>query len=183
MQTADGQAAAFFPPDSLQPSTAATQIRLRLEPVSQPPEPPPGYAIRGNVYRLTATEEPTQAEVGIAKPYQLTIEVPPGAFDVLQLYDGANWQALQTNFESDRFPTVRLSALGMVAGTAHSGQATAQGSAFNALLAGVIIAVVAAGVGVTLLLARKFQPGPAPAVASAPRKRAKKGRPKSRSKR
>src|SRR5712692_3555517 len=89
---AGGQAAAIFPPGSLQPSAAASQIRLRLEPVTDPPEPPKGYSIVGNVYRVLVIEEPTQAQLGLTKPYQLTMEIPPGPFDVLQLYDGTNWQ-------------------------------------------------------------------------------------------
>jgi len=183
VQTADGQAAAIFPPGSLEPSAGASQIRLRLEPVTHPPNPPIGYSIIGNVYRVSAIEEPAEVAVGIAKPYQLTMEVPPGPFDVLQFYDGTNWQVLQTNFESDRFPTVKLSALGDVAGTVQSSHAAALDSASNLLRRGLIIAAVVAGIGFSLLWARRLRPRAAPAGAPGRRRKGKKGRPKSRSKR
>jgi len=182
VQTADGQAAAIFRPGSLQPSAAASQIRLRLEPVTDPPEPPKGYSIVGNVYRVLVIEEPTQAQLGLTKPYQLTMEIPPGPFDVLQLYDGTNWQVLQTNFESDRFPRVKLSALGEVAATVRSSHAAALESASNLLRTGLIIATLVAAIGLLLLWARRHRRGAAPAAAPGPRKKRKKGRPKSRSK-
>lgn len=183
VQTADGQAAAFFPPGSLQPSAGASQIRLRLDLVIHPPTPPDGYSLVGNVLQVTVIEEPSQSPMSIVKPYQLTIEIPPGPFDVLQLYDGTNWQVLQTNFESDRYPTVKLSAVGEVAATVRTSHTAALDNASNLIRTGLIIAAVVAAVGLGLLWAFRRRPRPAARAAPANRRGGKKGRPRSRSRR
>jgi hypothetical protein len=122
VQTGDAQVVVFFGVGSLKVSPAATSVTVRVEPVKNPPSPPPGYQIQGNVYRITATEQPGGAPA-TATTYHLTMRIPPGPFKELQFYDGTSWSPLKTNRppNGDLYAGANLTSLGYVAGIAPAG--------------------------------------------------------------
>jgi hypothetical protein len=73
VQTADGQVAAFFSPGSLRADAAANRIRIRVEPVELPPDPPAGFSTRGNVNKISAIQEPNNIAATLTKPFHVVI--------------------------------------------------------------------------------------------------------------
>jgi hypothetical protein len=122
VQTGDSQVIVFFGVGTLQVSPSAVSVTVRVEPVKNPPPPPPGYQIRGNVYRITAAEQPGGAPA-TAISYHLTMRVPPGPFKELQFYDGTSWHPLKTNRppNGDLYAGAALTSLGEVAAVAPAG--------------------------------------------------------------
>ncbi len=133
VQTDDAQVVVFFGLGAFQASSGATSVKIRVEPITDPPPPPPGAQLRGNVYRISAVELPAGKPVGGVSPFHLTMRFPPGPFKDIRLYDGQEWLALETNRPSpDPFAGAVASTLGEVAATAPAG---AGGENIFALLA------------------------------------------------
>ena len=57
VQTSDGQVLVYFGVGALGASSSAQSATIRIDPVTDPPAPPAGSQIRGNVYRVSATQQ------------------------------------------------------------------------------------------------------------------------------
>jgi len=123
VQTGDQQLTAFFGIDAMAVSPGTQSVRLRLEPLTDRPPPPSGLAIRGNVYRISAIEQPSgKALPGTNAPYHITMQFPPGPFSDIQLYDGVAWTALSARRAGPtEFAQASLSLFGAVAAVAPEG--------------------------------------------------------------
>jgi hypothetical protein len=122
VQTGDGQVLVYFGLGALQASTSAQSVTIRIDPVTDPPAPPSGSQIRGNVYRVSATEQPGGAAVMVVHPYNVTIRYPPGPFKELQFYTGSGWQPLVTStVAGNPYAGASPAALGEMAATAPAG--------------------------------------------------------------
>jgi len=136
VQTGDGQVLVFFGLGSLRTSSSATSVTLRIDPLTNPPAPPSGSQIRGNVYGITATEQPGGAPVTVVHGYNVTIRYPPGPFKELQFYDGSSWHAVRTSTTgSNPYAGAVLTALGDLAATAPAG---ATGESLLSVLARIV---------------------------------------------
>lgn len=122
VQTSDGQVLVYFGLGGLGASSGAQSVTVRIDPVTDPPAPPAGSQIRGNVYRVSATEKPSGAEATVVHGYNITMRYPPGPFKQLQFYDGTNWHSLRTTTVSGNpYAGATPTALGQVAATAPAG--------------------------------------------------------------
>ncbi len=122
VQTSDGQVLVYFGLGALRASSSAQSVTVRIDPVTDPPPPPPGSQIRGNVYRVGATEKPSGAAVTVVHGYNITIRYPPGAFKELQFYDGSAWSSLRsTTVSGNPYAGATPMALGEIAATSPSG--------------------------------------------------------------
>jgi len=122
VQTSDGQVLVYFGVGALHASSGAQSVTFRVDPVTDPPASPTGSQIRGNVYRVSATEKPSGAEVTIGRGYNITMRYPPGAFKELQFYDGTSWHSLRTTTVSGNpYAGATPTSLGEIAATAPAG--------------------------------------------------------------
>lgn len=122
VQTGDGQMLVFFGLGALHASATAKSVTLRIDPVTDPPAAPAGNQIRGNVYRVSATEQPGGAAATVVHGYNVTMRYPPGPFTELQFYDGNGWQPLRTStVAGNPYAGATLTALGEMAATAPAG--------------------------------------------------------------
>jgi hypothetical protein len=122
VQTGDGQVLVFFGLGALRASSSATSVTIRIDPLTDPPAPPSGSQIRGNVYRISGTEQPGGASVTVVHGYNVTMRYPPGPFKELQFYDGGSWHALRTSTVSGNpYAGAVPTALGEIAATAPAG--------------------------------------------------------------
>ena len=122
VQTSDGQVLVYFGLGALRASSGAQSVTIRIEPVTDPPAPPPGSQLRGNVYRVGATEKPSGAAVTVVRGYNITMRYPPGPFQELQFYDGSSWHPLRTTTVSGNpYAGATPTALGEIAATAPAG--------------------------------------------------------------
>lgn len=122
VQTGDGQVLVFFGLGALRASSSATSVSIRVDPVTDPPAPPAGKQIQGNVYRVSATETPSGAAVTVVRGYNITMRYPPGPFQELQFYDGSTWQPLRTStISGNPYAGATPTALGEMAATAPAG--------------------------------------------------------------
>jgi hypothetical protein len=126
VQTNDAspQVIVFIGVDGIKVSPGSAAARVRVDPVCvDPPAAPRGFEIRGNVYRLSAVEEPSGRPATLSAAYHLTMRVPPGPFNHLQLYDGKSWQALQTSLApgGNPYAGATVSRMGDLAATAAGG--------------------------------------------------------------
>jgi hypothetical protein len=136
VQTGDGQVLVYFGLGALRASPAAKSVTIRIDPVTTPPPPPPGNQIRGNVYRVSATEQPDGAAVTVVHGYNVTMRYPPGPFKELQFYDGSTWQPLRTStVAGNPYGGASPTALGEMAATAPTG---ASGESLFAVLARIV---------------------------------------------
>jgi hypothetical protein len=136
MQTGDGQVLVFFGLGALRASSSAKTVTLRIDPVTDPPAPPSGSQIRGNVYRISGTELPGGAAVTVIHGYNITMRYPPGPFKELQLYDGSEWHALPTTTVSNNpYAGAVPTAFAEIAATAPAG---ARGETLFAILARIV---------------------------------------------
>ncbi len=136
VQTSDGQVLVFFGLGALRASSGAQSVTFRIDPVTDPPAPPPGSQIRGNVYRVSATEQPSGAAVTVVHGYNITMRYPPGPFKDLQLYDGSPWRPLRTTTVSGNpYAGATPMALGEIAATAPAG---AGGESLFTILAHIV---------------------------------------------
>ena len=163
--TQDGQVAAFFAPGALAAEPGSLSIEIHIEPVRQPPLAPNGSSLRGNVYRISAIQQPGGIPAQLVKPFRVVLQVPRGPFDEVEWFDGTSWHHLQTNFESDQFPTAVVPAMGEVAGVARKGSTSTatRPLAFSTLLfAGLIgVLVLVGATGAFVLALRKDSSNPA----------------------
>ena len=121
-QTGDGQVLVFFGLGALQASSTTQSVTVRIDPVTDPPGPPSGGEIRGNVYRVTATANPASATVSVVHPFNVTMRYPPGPIKELQLFDGSSWHALRTSLVSGNpYAGASPTAFGEMAATAPAG--------------------------------------------------------------
>jgi hypothetical protein len=122
VQTTDGQVLVYFGLGALQASSGAQSVTVRVDPVTDPPASPKGSQIRGNVYRVSATEKPSGAEVTVGRGYNITVRYPPGPFKELQFYDGTRWLSLRTTTVSGNpYAGATPTSLGEIAATAPAG--------------------------------------------------------------
>lgn len=127
VQTGDNQVIIFFGPGTFKVPAGATSVKCSIVPDRNPPAPPAGVEIRGNVYQVACEGEPAAGPVTVATNYHLTMRFPPGAFQEIQYYDGTAWRALPTLRApaGDPYASVNAPMFAEYAATAPTG---AQGS-------------------------------------------------------
>jgi hypothetical protein len=125
VQTADSQVIMYFGPGAFKAPAGATGVKCTITPNPNPPAPPAGVEIRGNVYRVTCTGEPGGGPVTVVSPYHLTLRFPPGAFKEIQYNDGSGWRPLPTLIApgGDPYASVNAPGFGEYAATAPTGAA------------------------------------------------------------
>jgi hypothetical protein len=94
--TGDSQVVIYFGPGAFKAPAGATSVKCTIVPDPNPPAPPAGVEIRGNVYRITCVAQPGGGPVTVVSTYHLTMRFPPGAFKEIQYNDGNGWRALPT---------------------------------------------------------------------------------------
>lgn len=144
-QDAAPQVVLFIGVDELKVSPGGTSVRVRVDPVCvDPPPPPPGAQIVGNVYRLSAVEEPSGREATVNAAFHLTMRYPPGPFKELQLYDGTAWHPLETALApaGNPYAGATLASLGELAATAAPGGESVLAVAARYLVSFGILALV-----------------------------------------
>lgn len=130
--TADNQVTVFLPLDAFRIAAGTQSVRVRIEPVQNPPAPPPGAEIRGNVYLISAIQQPSGAAADLLAVYAVTMRFPPGPFQRLQFYDGTAWRPLDSHtLGSDPYARANFDMLGELAATAAPGASV---SIFTTLL-------------------------------------------------
>src|SRR5439155_569408 len=97
-QTGDSQVVMYFAPATFKAPSGAQSVKCTIEPLANPPAPPPGIDIRGNVYRITCVAQPGDGPVTVAGIIHLTMRFPPGAFKEIQYNDGSGWRAPRSLF-------------------------------------------------------------------------------------
>jgi hypothetical protein len=125
VQTGDNQVVIYFGPGAFKAPVGATGVKCTIAPDPNPPAPPPGVEIRGNVYRIGCVGEPAGGPVTVVSSYHLTLRFPPGAFKEIQFNDGNGWRALPTLTApgGDPYASVNAPGFGEYAATAPSGAA------------------------------------------------------------
>jgi hypothetical protein len=123
IQTADSQVVIYFGPGAFKAPAGATSVKCTIAPDPNPPAPPAGVDLRGNVYRISCVGEPGGGPVTIASTYHLTMRFPPGAFTEIQYSDGSSWRALPTlrSPGGDPYASVNAPTFGEYAATAPTG--------------------------------------------------------------
>ena len=122
VQTGDGQVVIYFGVGLLQASSSAQSVHCTVTPMGNPPAPPAGAQIRGNVYQIGCTEQPSGAQLQATGTYHLTLRYPTGAFQEIQYYDGTAWHALATtNPGGNPFAGATPTSFGAFAATAPAG--------------------------------------------------------------
>jgi hypothetical protein len=123
VQTGDNQVVIYFGPGAFKAPAGATGVKCSVVPESNPPAPPTGVEIRGNVYRVGCVGEPGGGPVTVVSNYHLTMRFPPGAFKQIQYHDGSGWRALPTLISpgGDPYASVNAPGFGAYAATAPSG--------------------------------------------------------------
>ena len=112
VQTGDNQAVIYFGPGAFKAPAGATGVRCSIAPDPNPPAPPAGVEIRGNVYRVGCVSEPGGGPVTIVSAYHLTLRFPPGALKEIQYNDGSGWRALPTLIAPGGDPYASVNAPG-----------------------------------------------------------------------
>jgi len=133
VETDDRQAIAFFGLDAIHVSASAVSVKLRIDPVTNPPPWPAGWQIHGNVYKFSGVEQPSGAPATVTS-FQITLRYPPGPFQSLWFYDGTTWHELSTKKapNGDPFAGATLTAFGEAGAGAPRG---AQGDTIITILA------------------------------------------------
>lgn len=123
LQTDDMQVLVFFGLGALEVGREAQSVLIRIDPVTQPPSPPAGSQIRGNVYRITVVEQPSGTSAMVVTSLHVRLRYPPGPFEELQFYDGTTWHILPTLPAGSGSPyaAANPAALGEFAATAPAG--------------------------------------------------------------
>jgi hypothetical protein len=133
--TDDNQALMYFVAGTFKVPAGTQTVKCTIAPDPNPPLPPPGVEIRGNVYRLSCVAQPGGASVTLGASYHLTLRFPPGAFREIR-YDGGNgWRALPSRLGPGGQPYASVTALGFgeFAATAPLGAAAPGESIFAVL--------------------------------------------------
>ena len=125
VQTADNQVVIYFGPGAFKAPAGAAGAKCTIVPERNPPAPPAGVEIRGNVYRIGCVGEPGGGPVTVVSAYHLTLRFPPGAFKEIQYNDGSGWRPQRTLIASggDPYASVNAPGFGEYAATAPSGAA------------------------------------------------------------
>jgi hypothetical protein len=125
VQTGDNQVVIYFGPGAFNAPAGATGVKCTIEPDPNPPGPPSGVEIRGNVYRISCVGVPGGGPVTVVSNYHLTMRFPPGAFKEIQYNDGNGWRALPTLIApgGDPYASVNAPGFGEYAATAPTGAA------------------------------------------------------------
>jgi hypothetical protein len=115
----------YFGPGAFKAPAGATSVKCTIVPDPNPPAPPAGVEIRGNVYRVTCVGEPGGGPVTVVSSYHLTMRFPPGAFKEIYYNAGSGWRALPTLTASagDPYASVNAPGFGEYAATAATGAA------------------------------------------------------------
>jgi hypothetical protein len=125
IQTGDAQVLVFFGPGALKIQPGTLTVTVRIEPLKHPPAPPSGDQIVGNVYQVSATQQPGGAPTSLVPghQYRVTMRYPAGPFSNLQLYAGGSWQSLATvrDPSGNTYAGATLDSLGDIAATAPQG--------------------------------------------------------------
>ena len=87
VQTGDNQAVIYFGPGAFKAPAGATGVRCSIAPDPNPPAPPAGVEIRGNVYRVGCVGEPGGGPVTIVSWNSTSSRI----------YDPAAWMPLVRN--------------------------------------------------------------------------------------
>jgi hypothetical protein len=128
VQTDDNQVITFWGIGTIKASAGATTVKCTIEPVRNPPAPPSGIEIRGNVYRINCVAQPT-GSVNVST-YHLTMRIPPGTVNDIRYYDGKTWNNLNTLFApgGDPYASVNAPGFGEYAAMARIGASTTGGN-------------------------------------------------------
>jgi len=123
LQTADAQVVIYFGVGFLNVSPSAQSVRCTVTPLANPPPPPAGTQIRGNVYSFQCVELPSGAPLTTHGTFHLTLRYPTGPFKQVEYYDGTSWQGLETTQASggNPFAGATPSNFGDYAATAPAG--------------------------------------------------------------
>src|SRR6266513_2544844 len=123
VQTGDNQAVMYFGPGAFKAPAGATGVKCTIAPDPNPPAPPAGVEIRGNVYRVGCVGEPGSGPATVVSNYHLTLRFPPGAFKEIQFNDGTGWRPLPTLTApgGDPYASVNAPGFGEYAATAPTG--------------------------------------------------------------
>jgi len=169
VQTGDNQVVMYFGPGAFKAPAGATGVKCTIAPDPNPPAPPAGVEIRGNVYRIGCMGEPGEGLVTLASNYHVTLRFPPGAFKEIYYKDGSVWRPLPTLTApgGDPYASVNAPGFGEYAATTATG---AQGpSVFSDLgryleFFGILAFVILFGaIAIVQEIRRRRHRAPAPA--------------------
>jgi hypothetical protein len=123
VQTSDAQVVIYFGVGFISPSSTAQSVRCTVTPLTDPPPPPSGAQLRGNVYGFRCIEQPSGTVLPARGTFHLTLRYPSGPFKEIQYYDGSSWHALATTQVGGGNPYAGAvpNAFGDYAATAPSG--------------------------------------------------------------
>lgn len=124
VQTDDNQVITFWGIGTFK-APGASSATCSIEPVANPPAPPNGMQIRGNVYAITCSATPQTVTV-TASTFHLTLRLPPGTTNDIRYWDGQSWHTLVTLFApgGDPYASVNAPNFGMYAAMARNGAST-----------------------------------------------------------
>lgn len=124
VQTDDNQVITFWGVGTFK-APGATTATCSIQPVANPPAPPAGNQLRGNVYRISCTASPATVKVA-ASTYHLTMRLPPGTTNDIRYYNGSSWRTLVTLFApgGDPYASVDAPGFGEYAAMARNGAST-----------------------------------------------------------
>lgn len=124
VQTDDNQVITFWGIGTFKAQGAQT-VTCKIEPVANPPAPPSGNELRGNVYDITCAANPGSITV-TASTFHLTMRLPPGTTNDIRYYDGHSWHILTTLFApgGDPYASADAPGFGVYAAMARNGAAT-----------------------------------------------------------
>jgi hypothetical protein len=129
VQTDDQQVITFWGPGTLKAPAGSSSAKCTIQPVKNPPAPPAGIDIRGNVYAIGCVGQPGNGEVTASTTFHLTMRIPPGTVNDIRYYDGQSWHNLTTLFApaGDPYASVNAPGFGEYAAMARSGSSTSGG--------------------------------------------------------
>jgi hypothetical protein len=135
VQSDDQQVITYWGPTILKVPSGATSARCTVTPVANPPPPPAGVEIRGNVYRINCLAEPGNGKVTLTSTFHLTMRIPPGTVNDIRYWDGQSWQNLTTLFApgGDPYASANAPGFGDYAAMARIGSANSSGGFFSGL--------------------------------------------------
>jgi hypothetical protein len=121
--TGEAQLVLFITQGALNAPQGSASVTCTVAADPNPPAPPAGVDIRGNVYRVACTAQPGSAPVTVVSTYHLTLRFPPGAFKEIRYYDGTTWRPLPTLLAPGGQPYASVNApgFGEFAATAPTG--------------------------------------------------------------
>jgi hypothetical protein len=131
VQTDDAQVITFWGPGTLRAPSGATSVKCTINPVANPPPPPSGIEIRGNVYSIHCVGQPGNGVVKLSagSTFHLTLRTPPGPVNDIRYYDGQTWHNLPTLLSpgGDPFAGVNAPGFGDYAVMARNGASASNG--------------------------------------------------------